>query len=178
MCEPERIKRLSDAIRIIHDFPSPGIAFRDIFSLTKSPQLLSDCVMLLVDHIRNHCSDVDVIVGLDARGFIFGSLVAQQMSLPFVPVRKEGKLPGETIKVAYSLEYAEGVFEVQKDACIAGQKVVIVDDLLATGGSMQAAVLLMQKLNTVVLQCIVVIELVSLNGRSQVPVDVFALILQ
>jgi len=80
---------------------------RDIFSLTKNPQLLSDCVVLLVDHIRNHCSDVDVIVGLDARGFIFGSLVAQQMSLPFVPVRKEGKLPGETIKVAYSLEYAE-----------------------------------------------------------------------
>jgi len=78
---------------------------RDIFSLTKNPQLLSDCVTLLVDHIKKHSSDVDVIVGLDARGFIFGSLVAQQMSLPFVPVRKEGKLPGETIKVAYTLEY-------------------------------------------------------------------------
>ena len=80
---------------------------RDIFSLTKDPQLLSDCVTLLVDHIRNQCSDVDVIVGLDARGFIFGSLVAQQLTLPFVPVRKQGKLPGETIKVAYTLEYAE-----------------------------------------------------------------------
>ena len=81
--------------------------YRDIFSLTKNPQLLSDCVTLLVDHIKKRCSDVDVIVGLDARGFIFGSLVAQQMSLPFVPVRKEGKLPGETIKVAYTLEYAK-----------------------------------------------------------------------
>jgi len=80
---------------------------RDIFSLTKNPQLLSDCVTLLVDHIKNHYADVEVIVGLDARGFIFGSLVAQQMSLPFVPVRKEGKLPGETIKAAYTLEYAE-----------------------------------------------------------------------
>ena len=79
--------------------------YRDIFSLTKNPHLLSDCVTLLVDHIKKHSSDVDVIVGLDARGFIFGSLVAQQMSLPFVPVRKEGKLPGETIKVAYTLEY-------------------------------------------------------------------------
>jgi len=80
---------------------------RDIFSLTKNPRLLSDCVSLLVDHIKQHCSDVDVIVGLDARGFIFGSLVAQQLCLPFVPVRKEGKLPGETIKVAYTLEYAK-----------------------------------------------------------------------
>jgi len=80
---------------------------RDIFSLTKNPRLLNDCVTLLVDHIKTHCSDVDVIVGLDARGFIFGSLVAQQMSLPFVPVRKEGKLPGETIKESYTLEYAQ-----------------------------------------------------------------------
>jgi len=80
---------------------------RDIFAVTKNPQLLSDCVDLLVDHIKKHCSDVDVIAGLDARGFIFGSLVAHQMSLPFIPVRKEGKLPGETLKVAYNLEYGK-----------------------------------------------------------------------
>lgn len=80
---------------------------RDIFSLTKNPRLLSDCVTLLVDHIKKHCSDVDVIVGIDARGFIFGSLIAQQMCLPFVPVRKEGKLPGETIKTSYTLEYSK-----------------------------------------------------------------------
>jgi len=80
---------------------------RDTFSLTKNPQLLSDCVNLLVGHIRQNCYDAEVIVGLDARGFIFGSLVAQQLSLPFVPIRKEGKLPGDTIKVAYSLEYAK-----------------------------------------------------------------------
>jgi len=86
---------------------------RDIFSLTKNPQLLSDCVTLLVNHIKKCCSDVDVIVGLDARGFIFGSLVAQQMSLPFVPVRKEGKLPGETVKVAYTVEYSK-----VSDSCI------------------------------------------------------------
>jgi len=80
---------------------------RDIFALTKNPELLSDCITLLVNHIKKHCSDVDVIVGVDARGFIFGSLIAQHMSLPFVPVRKAGKLPGETIQVAYTLEYDE-----------------------------------------------------------------------
>jgi len=172
----QRIKRVADGIRSFPDFPKKGIIFRDIFSLTKEPEVFGDCVSLLVDHIREQCPDVEIIVGLDSRGFIFGPMIAQQLKLPFVPVRKSGKLPGETYQASYSLEYGKDAVEVQKDACPAGKKVIIVDDLLATGGTLKAAVTLMNQLGVVVLECIVVIELADLKGRDIVPAKVFSLI--
>jgi len=120
--------------------------------------------------------DVDVVVGLDSRGFIFGLIIAQCLSKPFVPVRKAGKLPGETIKVVYSLEYGQDAVEIQKDAVKPGQKVIVVDDLLATGGTLKAACKLLQKVKSNILECLVVLELDELKGRDRVHFPTFSLI--
>jgi adenine phosphoribosyltransferase len=176
MSSSDRIKKVADSIRSFPDFPKAGILFRDIFSLTKDPEVFADCISLLVEHVREYHADVEVIVGLDARGFIFGPMMSLQLGIPFVPIRKSGKLPGETYKAVYSLEYGKDSVEIQKDACSAGQKVIIVDDLLATGGTLKAAVELLQQLKVAVLECVVVIELADLKGRVVVPAPVFSLI--
>lgn len=126
---------------------------------------------LLVDRVKNFCSDIDTIVGLDARGFLFGFLLAAELGKGFVPIRKKGKLPGKCLTFEYKLEYGADVFEMQAGAIKPGQKVLIVDDLLATGGTVNAARELIQMAGGIVTDIVVVIELKSLNGRKNIAVD-------
>lgn len=123
---------------------------------------------LLLDHIRRTCPDVDVIIGLDARGFLFGFMLAAELERGFVPIRKRGKLPGTCHSYEYKLEYGSDTFDIQANSIKPGQKVVIVDDLLATGGTLAAACHLVEQAGGVVQNIVVVIELISLNGRSKI----------
>lgn len=174
----DKIDMIKKAIVAVPDFPKPGILFRDVFPLMRDPNMFSLCIDLLVDHIKTtHASEMpEVIVGLDSRGFIFGPLIAQKLSISFQPVRKAGKLPGECYKHDYQLEYGSDSFEMQTDAIKAGQKVLIVDDLLATGGTMSAACSLMKSAKAKVLEAMVVIELADLEGRKKIDCPVFSLI--
>lgn len=132
---------------------------------------------ILVDHIQVHSPQAQVIVGLESRGFLMGPLVALRLALPFVPIRKAGKLPGAIEKLSYELEYGSDVFEVQKEAIAQGSNCVLIDDLLATGGSLKTSVSLINKLGANVLEAVVIIELEALNGRQQLlPVPVFSMI--
>lgn len=130
----------------------------------------------MLNYIKKNHPEVDVVVGLDARGFLFCFLIASELSIGCVPVRKRGKLPGECTQVEYILEYGTDVFEMQKDAIKEGQKVLIIDDLLATGGSLKAACDLVKKFGGIVEACIVIIELTPLNGRSKIDAPVFSFI--
>lgn len=126
---------------------------------------------LLLNYIRKNHPDIDAVVGLDARGFLFCFLIASEMAIACVPVRKRGKLPGETHKVEYALEYGTDVFEIQEGGIKAGQKVLIIDDLLATGGSLKAASDLVKKSGGIIAAFVVILELSGLNGRSKLLPD-------
>lgn len=141
---------------------------RDIFTALTNGQVVVALKDLLLDHIRRTCQGVDVIVGLDARGFLFGLLLAAELEVGFVPIRKKGKLPGRCLSYEYKLEYGSDTFEMQADSIKPEQKVVIVDDLLATGGTLNAACHLVELAGGVVEQIVVVIELLSLKGRSKI----------
>ncbi|XP_072039881.1 adenine phosphoribosyltransferase-like [Amphiura filiformis] len=167
----QRIKAVRDKIGLIPDFPKPGILFRDIFPLFKDPALLNDLILLLVEHIKERHEKVDVIVGLEARGFLFGPMIAQHLNAAFVPIRKKGKLPGECVKVEYTLDYGTDVFEAQKNAVQPGEKVIIVDDLIATGGTMDAACQLISGMGGDILECLAVIA-----GVEKLKKPFFALI--
>ena len=156
---------LKEAIRAIPDFPKPGILFRDITPLLENGALLRETVDLLAAECAD-CSPAKV-VGLDARGFIFGAALAYKLGLGFVPIRKKGKLPFRTISQSYDLEYGAAEFEIHSDSILPGESVVIVDDLLATGGTAGAAVQLVEKLGAKVLQLLVVLELTGLGGRER-----------
>lgn len=155
---------LKEFIRRIPNFPKEGIIFRDIAPLLATPSALHTVTEIFSEHWRDR---IDVIVGLDARGFIFASLLASKMQLPFVMIRKKGKLPGETISVDYTLEYGTATVEMQKDAIKPGARVLVVDDLLATGGKALAACELIQKVGAVVAGCAFVIELGELSGAEK-----------
>uniref|UniRef100_A0A1A7YE20 Adenine phosphoribosyltransferase n=1 Tax=Iconisemion striatum TaxID=60296 RepID=A0A1A7YE20_9TELE len=159
-----KLRLVERHIRAFQNFPKEGILFRDICPILKSPACLTAVMDLLEEHVRNNHQQVDLIVGLDARGFLFGPLLAQRLGVGFVLVRKKGKLPGATVSVAYDLEYGKAEVEVQEDAVTAGQKVLIIDDLLATGGTMHAACELMKQRQAEVLGCVVIIELKDLKG--------------
>lgn len=152
------------SLRDVPDFPKPGIIFKDITPLLSDVALLDDCIAELAQRIGQF--QPDAIVGIEARGFIFGALLASKMRLPFVPIRKPGKLPWKTKKIDYSLEYGTGSIEIHEDALQAGQKVVIVDDLLATGGTCQASVQLIESLQAQVVASAFIIELGFLEGRK------------
>lgn len=154
-------------IRAFADFPHKGILFRDICPILKDPAALTAVTDLFEEHVRTSFPHVDLIVGLDARGFLFGPLLAQRLGIGFVLVRKKGKLPGNTVSVAYDLEYGKAEAEIQEDAVVPGQKVVIIDDLLATGGTLYAACELMKKQQAEILGCLVVIELKDLKGLDK-----------
>ena len=155
---------LRDYIRNIPDFPKPGIQFKDITPLLKAP----DAFREVVDRIAEYCStvDVDAIAGIDARGFLLGGALAYKLSKPLIPVRKEGKLPFLTNKVTYELEYGNDTVEIHQDAVTKGQNVVILDDLLATGGTMSATAKLIETSGARVAAMIVLIELMDLHGRD------------
>jgi adenine phosphoribosyltransferase len=131
---------------------------------------------LLLNYIKKNHPDINVVVGLDARGFLFSFMIAAELEIACVPVRKKGKLPGDCHKFEYVLEYGTDVFEIQKDAIKEGQTVLIIDDLLATGGSLNAACELVQKAGGIVKECIVIMELTALKGREKVPSSVFSFI--
>jgi adenine phosphoribosyltransferase len=152
-------------IRSIPDFPEPGIIFRDITTVTQDPQGLKVAVDAMKDKIKD--IDFDVIVGLEARGFIFGMPIAYLLGKSFVLVRKKGKLPCETISESYDLEYGKAEIEIHTDAIKPGQKVVLVDDLIATGGTIEAAIKLIERLGGVVVDNLFLVELAGLKGREK-----------
>ena len=160
---------LKARIRHVPDFPKPGILFYDITTLLRDP----DGFRLAVDSMATPFSgsDVDVVVGVESRGFILGSAVADRIGAGFVPVRKLGKLPSQTIKASYALEYGTDSLEMHRDAIAAGQRVLIVDDLLATGGTAAATVQLVKQLGGAIVALAFLIELQALNGRAKLGGD-------
>lgn len=159
------MKRVEDYVRSIPDFPEEGIIFRDITTVIQDP----DGLRLAIDGIMDSLKDVDfdVVVGPESRGFIFGVPIAYNLHKGFVPVRKKGKLPCETISREYELEYGTAVIEMHKDSIKPGQKVVIVDDLIATGGTIEAIIELVKELGGEVVKLCFVMELAGLKGRER-----------
>jgi adenine phosphoribosyltransferase len=164
-------QQLETLIRAIPDFPIPGILFRDITPLLKDPAGFKGLIDLFVDGARE--LKVDYVVGIEARGYMIGAPLAYALGAGFVPVRKPGKLPGTKFREEYALEYGTNALEIHDDAVGHGQRVLIVDDLLATGGTIAATLRLLEKLGAEVVGVAVLIELAALNGRAALPgVDV------
>jgi adenine phosphoribosyltransferase len=157
---------LRDSIRSIPDFPKPGIIFRDITTLFGNPRAFRQAVDELVQPYAGE--GIVKIAGIEARGFILGGAMAHQLSCGFVPIRKKGKLPHETVSIAYSLEYGVDEMEIHTDALKPGEKVLLVDDLIATGGTATAAVQLLQKLGAEVVAAVFVIDLPELGGAKKI----------
>lgn len=167
---------VQDYIRTIVDFPHEGIMFRDVTTLFADPRGLR----LAVDQMLHPYAglEIDKVVGLEARGFILGGAIAHQLSVGFVPIRKKGKLPGATISQAYTLEYGEAIVEVHDDAISAGERILLVDDLLATGGTAEAGISLVERLGGKIIGCAFVVDLPDLGGRAKLEamgMDVHAL---
>ena len=158
---------LEQAIRNVPDFPKPGIQFKDITPLLKDGRLFSGAIDLLTDGFS--AGDVDAVVGIDARGFIFAAAAATKLRTGFVPVRKKGKLPWKSIERSYDLEYGSNTIALHTDAVAPGSRVLLVDDLLATGGTAGAALQLLRDLKANVLQVTFLIELKFLDGRHRLP---------
>ncbi|MCS6983435.1 MAG: adenine phosphoribosyltransferase [Candidatus Absconditabacterales bacterium] len=154
---------LSDYIHTIPDFPTPGIAFKDISPLLANP----DVFVYTINEMAKKCTDTDLIVGLDARGFIFGAAVAFALHKPFVMVRKKGKLPGEIVSMDYDLEYGSNTICIQKNSIHQGQNVAIIDDVLATGGTAQATCRLIEQCGGVINSLVFLMELEFLAGRKK-----------
>ncbi len=159
------MKRVEDYVRSIPDFPEPGIIFRDVTTILQDADGLALAIDSVVDLLKD--VDYDVVVGPESRGFIFGVPVAYAMRKGFVPVRKKGKLPCETISMEYDLEYGSAVVEMHKDSIKPGQKVVIVDDLIATGGTIEAIIKMIEQLGGQVVKICFVMELAGLKGREK-----------
>lgn len=159
------MKKIEEYVRSIPDFPEPGIIFRDVTSILQD----ADGLKLAIDSMQDYLKDVDVdvIVGTESRGFIFGVPIAYNLHKPFVPVRKKGKLPCETIERSYDLEYASATIEMHKDSIKPGQKVAIIDDLIATGGTIEAAIKMVEELGGEVVKVIFLMELAGLKGRER-----------
>lgn len=159
------MKKLEEYVRSIPDFPEPGIIFRDVTSILQD----ADGLRLAIDSIQEELKDVDVdvIVGTESRGFIFGVPVAYNLHKPFVPVRKKGKLPCKTISMDYDLEYGSATIEMHQDSIRPGQKVAIIDDLIATGGTVEAAAKMIESLGGQVVKIVFLMELAGLKGRER-----------
>lgn len=156
---------LHDAIRDVVDFPQPGIIFKDITPILSDAKLFHQSIDLLCETAGG--AKIDKVVGIDARGFIFAAAVADRLGAGFVPVRKKGKLPWKTCQAAYTLEYGEAVIELHEDAIAPGENVLLVDDLLATGGTAAAALSLLNGLGANLIAVSFLIELTFLNGREK-----------
>lgn len=159
------MKKLEEYVRSIPDFPEPGVIFRDVTSILQD----ADGLKLAIDSIEECLKDVDVdvIIGTESRGFIFGVPVAYNLHKPFVPVRKAGKLPCDVISQSYDLEYGSATIEMHKDAIQPGQKVAIIDDLIATGGTIEAAAKMVEELGGEVVKIVFLMELAGLKGREK-----------
>ncbi len=159
------MKKLEEYVMSIPDFPEPGVIFRDVTSILQD----ADGLKLAIDSLQALLKDVDfdVVVGTESRGFIFGMPLAYNLHKPFVPVRKKGKLPRETVEMSYELEYGSASIEMHRDAIQPGQRAVLVDDLIATGGTMEAAARLVESLGGEVAKIVFVMELAGLKGREK-----------
>jgi adenine phosphoribosyltransferase len=157
--------RLRDKIRDIPDFPKPGIVFKDITPLVKNPAAIRLAVHQLLHPFLGR--DITAVAGMEARGFIFGALVAWELGIPFIPLRKPGKLPYDVQSVSYDLEYGSAELEVHIDAVDSNDKVLLIDDLLATGGTAKASCQLIEKLGATVVACAFIVELDFLHGREK-----------
>ena len=160
------MKKLEEYVRSIPDFPEEGIIFRDVTSVLQD----ADGLHLAIDTMQEKIADLeyDVVVGPESRGFIFGTPIAYNNRKPFVLIRKKGKLPCETVEMSYDLEYGQATIEMHKDSIKPGQKVLIVDDLIATGGTTEAMIKLVEELGGEVVGVVVLIELAGLNGRERI----------
>ncbi|WOI54022.1 adenine phosphoribosyltransferase [Parvularcula sp. LCG005] len=160
---------LKSTVRAIPDYPKPGIVFRDVTTLMGDPAAFRHAVELLSEAFKAH--RIDKVAGIEARGFIFGAAVADRLQAGFVPVRKAGKLPHDTLQRSYELEYGEDTLEVHRDGVSAGDRVLLIDDLLATGGTAQAAYHLLKDAGAHVVAAAFVVELPALNGRQKLQHD-------
>jgi adenine phosphoribosyltransferase len=157
---------LKETIRTVPNWPIEGVMFRDITTLTQNSQALREACDIFYERYKD--MNIGKIVGIDARGFIFGAVLAYKLGIGFVPVRKKGKLPYNTISATYSLEYGEDTVEMHVDAIKKGEKVVIVDDLIATGGTMYAATQLVEQLEGDIIECAIIIDLPDLKGKEKI----------
>ena len=157
---------LKETIRTVPNWPIEGVMFRDITTLLQNP----DAFRAACDAFYGRYKDMNIekVVGIDARGFIFGAVLAYHLNVGFIPIRKQGKLPSETIGTSYSLEYGESVVEIHKDSIEEDERVVIVDDLIATGGTVYAATQLVEQLGGKIVECAFVVELPDLGGREKI----------
>jgi adenine phosphoribosyltransferase len=156
---------IKSKVRSIPDWPIKGVIFRDITTLLLDPKAFEQICAIFYDRYVNE--KIDKIVGIDARGFLFGSVLAYNLHIGMIPIRKNGKLPYNTISESYTLEYGEEVIEIHEDAIQKGERVVIIDDLMATGGTISAAANLVEKLGGEIIECAFVLELPDLNGRKK-----------
>jgi len=161
----ERAEIIKSKIRTIPNWPKPGIMFRDITTLLKDPDGLKKVTEILVERYKD--KKIDIVAGIESRGFIVGSILAEKLNVGFVPLRKPGKLPAETEKQEYQLEYGTDAIEIHKDAIQAGQRVLLVDDLIATSGTLCAACDLISKLGGEIVECALIVELDDLGGRKK-----------
>ncbi len=157
--------KIEDYIRTIPDFPEPGILFRDVTTLFNDPRGFRMAIDMLLHPFAGE--RIDRVAGIEARGFILGGAVAHQLSVGFVPVRKKGKLPWKTVEQDYTLEYGKATVEVHEDAFVKGERVLIVDDLIATGGTAEAAIKLVRHLGAQVAGCAFIVDLPDLGGRDR-----------
>ncbi len=156
---------IDEFIRDVPDFPKPGIVFKDITPLLGNIEALRMTVKMLADPYRD--TGVQIVTGVEARGFIFGSLLADELGVGFVPIRKPGKLPAEMLSVSYELEYGTDTVEIHADAIAPGQRVLMCDDLIATGGTVEAACKLVKRLDAEIIAAVFVVELSFLPGRAK-----------
>lgn len=156
---------LKSCIRTVKDFPKPGIMFRDITTLLKDPSSLRLTLRLMQDRLKD--VKIDKVVGIEARGFMFGAMLAERLNAGFVPIRKPGKLPAETFRQTYQLEYGTDSIEIHKDAIQKGDRILLHDDLLATGGTARAAADLIEMIGGEVVKILFIVELDFLNGREK-----------
>ena len=159
------MKTVKDYIRTIVDFPHEGILFRDVTTLFADPRGFRMCIDQMLHPYAGQ--PIDKVVGLEARGFILGGAIAHQLGTGFVPVRKKGKLPGTTISQDYKLEYGEAIVEIHDDAIEAGERILVVDDLLATGGTAEAGIKLIERLGGDIIGCSFIVDLPELGGRKK-----------
>ena len=168
------MNNLKEKIRTIPDFPKPGILFRDITSLIGDHNAFNDAIEQLTEHYRKE--QFDLVAGVESRGFIIGAPLALRLGKGFIPIRKVGKLPGKTHRIEYDLEYGKDSLEVHQDAIETSSRVLIVDDLLATGGTISGSTKLIEKAGGIIVGYAFVIELIELNGRKNLEKPVFSLI--
>ncbi len=157
---------LKEKIRTVPNWPIDGVMFRDITTLLQDPDVFRESVDRFYDRYKD--MKIDKIVGIDARGFIHGAVLAYKLNVGFIPVRKKGKLPYSTVSASYSLEYGKDTVEMHEDAIEKGEKVLIVDDLIATGGTIAAAAQLVEELGGEIIECAFIVELPDLNGRAKI----------